>query len=491
MSPSADAAKAPISASAAPASPHPAPSAAEAAAREPAFSPIGARLDALGGSWRLWRLIALISLGGFFEFYDLMMTAYVSPGLERAGIFHRGAAGLFGQSDQAAFASATFLGLFIGTILFARVADRFGRRAIFTVSLVWYALATLAMSTCHTALGLDAWRLVSGIGIGVELVTIDAFVGELAPARLRGRAFAVNQAIQFLAVPAVAVAAWLLVPRTPFGIAGWRWVMLLGAAGAVVVWAIRARLPESPRWLERRGRIAEAEAILDRLETGRRSRPSRRGAKTFAAPPPGAQPGRLAEAFAPPFRRRTLMLIVFNIAQAIGFYGFGNWAPSLIAAQGHSVTHSLAYASAIAAAYPLAPLLCALVADRFERKHLIIAAAIVTAITGVAFAGQADAWAIVALGVLLTASNNLLSFAYHAYQTELYPTRIRASAVGFVYAWSRLSTVISSFAVAALLTGFGSIGVFVFIAGAMAVVVLAVGLFGPRTRGRSLEAAAH
>ena len=87
----------------------------------------------------------------------------------------------------------------------------------------------------------------------------------------------------------------------------------------------------------------------------------------------------------------------------------------------------------------------------------------------------------------LTVSNNLLSFSYHAYQTELYPTRIRASAVGFVYAWSRLSTVVSSFIIAALLSGFGTAGVFAFIAAAMAIVIGAVGLFGPRTARLSLE----
>jgi putative MFS transporter len=448
---------------------------------------VGPRLDALGSSVRLWALIVLISLGGVFEFYDLMMTAYVSPGLVRAGVFQSGRAGLFGQSDQAAFASATFLGLFVGTLVFSRVADRFGRRAVFTVSLIWYALATLAMASCHTAIGLDIWRLISGVGIGVELVTIDAYISELAPAHLRGRAFALNQAIQFLAVPAVAIAAWVLLPVSPFGLAGWRWVMILGAAGAVVVWVIRARLPESPRWLERQGRLAEANAVVSLLEgQGPPQAPPRRPARL----PPTARDVHLAEAFTPLYRRRTLMLVVFNIFEAIGFYGFSNWAPTLIAAQGQSVVHSLAYSAAIAMAYPLGPLICAAFADRFERKHLIIAAALTTGGVGMAFAGQRAGAAIIALGVILTFSNNLLSFAYHAYQAELYPTRIRASAVGFVYAWSRLSTVVSSFIIAALLTGFGSIGVFAFIAGAMGVVIFAVGLFGPRTAGLTLETTA-
>src|SRR5438045_9494682 len=113
-----------------------------AAAGDPApgvVRSIAERLDALTPAWPAWRLIVLVSLGGWFEFYDLMMTAYISPGLVRAGLFHEGKAGVLGQSDQATFAAATFLGLFIGTAAFARVADRFGRRPIFTASLAWYA----------------------------------------------------------------------------------------------------------------------------------------------------------------------------------------------------------------------------------------------------------------------------------------------------------------------------------------------------------------
>jgi MFS transporter, putative metabolite:H+ symporter len=464
-----------------------APIMSQAASASPAGGDIAARLDALPSA-TAWPLIALVSLGGCFEFYDLMMTAYVSPGLVQAGVFHVGKAGLFGQSDQAGFASATFLGLFLGTVLFARVADRFGRRAIFTVSLVWYAIATAAMAFSNSALEIDAWRLAAGVGIGVELVTIDAYVAELAPARLRGRAFAVNQSIQFLAVPIVAGVSWLLLPHSPLGLAGWRWVMLIGASGAAVVWLIRRALPESPRWLARQGRLGEAHAVLDRLEgkpgQAVRNSPQRAPAAREAGAP-------LRDAFRPPYAKRTAMLVVFNIFQAIGFYGFGNWAPTLIAAQGHSVIKSLGYSVAIALTYPLGPLLCAPLADRFERKTLIMVAAACTAALGLAFSGQKAPAAIIALGVALTISNNLLSFAYHAYQVELYPTRIRASAVGFVYAWSRLSTVVSSFIIAALLGGFGTPGVFIFIAMAMVIVIAAVSLFGPRTAGLALEDVSH
>jgi putative MFS transporter len=347
------------------------------------------------------------------------------------------------------------------------------------------------MAAQSSAIGVDVWRLIAGIGIGVEFVTIDAYVVELAPPAIRGRAIAINQFIQFLAVPAVALACWAMLPLSPLGVAGWRWVMLAGAAGALVVWAIRARVPESPRWLAAHGRLAEADRILRGLEA---EIAAARG-KPLPPPKPARGPGevgrgRFVELFRRPYLGRTAMLSVFNVAQTIGFYGFGNWLPSLISAQGHSVTKSLAWSFVVALAYPLGPLLFSGLADRVERKWQIVAAAIGTASFGLLF-GQAGApAALIALGVAITLSNNLLSYAFHAYQAELFPTRLRARAVGFVYSWSRLSTVFTSFMIAFFLREAGTRGVTAFVAAAMAVVVLTIALFGPRTGRRGLEALA-
>src|SRR5580693_3047026 len=103
---------------------------------------VTARLDRLPLSPYLWRLLVLLSLGGFFEVYDLFLTAYVTPGLIRDNIFLESNKGLFGLTDQATFAA----GLFFGTILFGWVADKFGRRNIFTFALLWYAAATAIMA---------------------------------------------------------------------------------------------------------------------------------------------------------------------------------------------------------------------------------------------------------------------------------------------------------------------------------------------------------
>lgn len=448
---------------------------------------IAARLDRLPPSRSVWGLIVLLSLGGCFEYYDLFMTAYVSPGLVQAGVFHTGAKGLFGLTDQAAFAASTFAGLYVGALAFSQLADRLGRRSIFTWSLLWYSAATVVMACQSTALGIDLWRLISSIGIGVELVTIDSYLVELAPREARGRALALSQFIEFLAVPLVAFVCWILLPLAPLGIAGWRWVMLGGAAGAVFIWAIRARVPESPRWLASHGRADAADRVMSDLE--------RRVVAETGRPLPSPEPapademtgGRFAELFRPPHLSATLMLSAFNLAQAIGFYGFGNWLPQLLASQGATVTKSLLWSFIIAIANPIGPLLASALADRIERKWQIVGAALTTAALGLVFMTQRAAAPLIVLGVAITLSNNVLSYAYHAYQAELFPTRLRARAVGFVYSWSRLSTVFASFAIAFFLQEAGSFGVFAFIAAAMGAVAILIGGFGPRTRRKGLE----
>lgn len=453
----------------------------------PDKSLITGRIDRLPAGRELWRLIILISLGACFEIYDLLQTAYLTPGLISNGIFKDAAHGIFGLKDQAMFASVTFAGLFIGTILFAPVADRFGRRMIFTLSLLWYTVAGVGMGLQSTALGVDIWRFAGGIGIGVEIVTIDAYISELAPKQVRGRAFAVSQFIQFLAVPVLAFSSWALVPRAPLHVAGWRWVVFLGSTGAVAVWLIRRQLPESPRWLAQHGRLEEAERVVTALEERIEARLGRKLPEPEPRKIEESGVASFAEIWSPIYRRRTLMLIVFNFFQTIGFYGFGNWVPTLIAAQGATVTHSLQYSAIIAIAYPLGPLLCTMIADCIERKWQIITAAVGTAVFGLLFARQTTPFFLILFGVVITLSNNLLSYAYHAYQAELYPTRIRARAVGFVYSWSRLSTVFTSLMIGFFLADFGTKGVFAFIAGSMMVCVIVIGVFGPRTGGLALE----
>ena len=452
---------------------------------------VAARLDRLPPSRYTRKLVTLLSLGGWFEFYDLFFTAYVAIGLFKEGLFKPTTEGLFDLHGFASFVGALFAGMFIGTLVFSWVSDRFGRRSILAFSLLWYSIGVLIMSFQHSPEAIDLWRFIASIGLGVELVNIDAYLSELVPKEQRGPAFAYNQCIMYTSVPVVAFLAWQLVPRTVFGLDGWRVVVIIGSIGAVLIWWIRRNLPESPRWLAQHGRIAEAESIVAdmerhiRAETGRELAPPQ--TVTGEA---DSKPGAWTEMWNATYRGRTIMLVIFNLFQTIGFYGFSSWVPALLISQGIGVTKSLAYTFIIAVAAPVGPLIGVYVADRFERKWQIAWAAIGIAGFGLLFAQQTTAIGVIVCGLLITLCANWLSFSFHAYQAELYPTRIRAQAVGFVYSWSRFSAIFSGFIIAFFLGRYGTTGVFGFIAGAMVVVFIVIGGFGPRVTKRRLEAIA-
>jgi putative MFS transporter len=308
--------------------------------------------------------------------------------------------------------AATFAGLFVGTFFLGFLADRFGRRFIFTWALLFYTAASVVMAFQTTSEGVLLWRFIAGVGIGVEIITIDAYITELVPSWMRGRAFAVNQAVMFTAVPVVAALAWWLVPLSPYGIDGWRWVVLIGAAGSIAIWILRLFVPESPLWLARNGRMEDADRILTTIETAAGAAPSRPASR--AAPSRAVAKVGYAELFRPPYLSLVAMFMVFNFCQAFGVYGFANWVPALLVEKGITVTKSLQYSFIIAFAYPIAPLLAASFADKLERKWIICGAAVAIGAFGMAFSQFTEPALLIACGVLITASNMTLSYAYHA-----------------------------------------------------------------------------
>ncbi|VVE35355.1 Inner membrane metabolite transport protein YdjE [Pandoraea terrae] len=185
--------------------------------------------------------------------------------------------------------------------------------------------------------------------------------------------------------------------------------------------------------------------------------------KPLPAPAPAepvAPKSSFSDIWMAPYRKRAIMMILFNICQTVGFYGFANWVPTLLVKQGITVTTSLAYSSVIALAAPVGPLLGLWLADKFERKTMIVVMAGVNIVCGLAFSQVTSSYALIAMGICLTLAGNMISYSYHAYQTELFPTGIRARAVGFVYSWSRFSAIFTAFLIASVLHKFGVTGVF-------------------------------
>jgi putative MFS transporter len=441
---------------------------------------IAARIERLPvGSFHR-RFIALVSLGGWFDFYDIYMMAYIGATLQHSGFL---TLQQFGH-----VIAAGFLGMFTGTIVFGMGSDRMGRRSAFVAMLLIYSAFTLAGAFAPSAGWLIVLRFFAGIGIGAELVVIDTFVSEMVPSGSRGRYVAISQMTGFTAVPIVAVLVRVLAP-THFLIDGWRWVMVIGSLGSALAWYFRRRLPESPRWLASRGRHEEAERIIAALE---RSAPDRGleinpVAEQVAEVPAGGERASFAELWRPPYRRRTIMLVSFHALQTIGYYGFANWAPTFLLRRGVSLVHSLEYTLLIALVSPLGPALAVLTSDRLERKWTIVTMALLIAAFGLGFASWSAPVLIVASGALVTLCSNWFSALLHAYQSELFPTRLRATGVGFTYSWSRLSAVFSSLLIGAVLVRGGVGAVFTLLAAAMCGVALIIGFLGPRTNRIALE----
>lgn len=433
----------------------------------------------LGGFHR--RFVGLVSLGNFFDLYDIFIVAYIGAALQQTGFLT--------LRQFTFFVAAGFLGMFVGTVVFGMGSDRMGRRRSFILLLLIYSIFTFADAFAPNAAWLIALRFFAGVGIGAEIVVIDTYVTEVVPSYARGRYVAITQVAGFCAVPVAAVLSRVLVP-THWLMSGWRWVMVIGASGALLTWWFRRRLPESPRWLEARGRVAEAEAIMAALERETlpvAERSTEVAERSFATLGMTAEEGgSFVELWKAPYLGRTVMLVIFQALQTIGFYGFANWAPTFLLKQGVSLLHSLEYTMFIAMVSPVGPLLAAWTSDRFERKWTIVVLALLVAVFGLGFGNSVAPLAVVGFGALLTLANYWFSAAFHAYQAELYPTRLRGTGVGFTYSWSRLSAAFTSVLIGWVL-GFGVPAVFAMLAVAMTLVAAVIGAMGPRANRMVLE----
>jgi putative MFS transporter len=362
---------------------------------------------------------------------------------------------------------------------------------VFILNLLVYSLFSLAAAFSPNVETFLVLRFIAGIGLGAELVLVDTYLAEFVPARVRGRMTAWAYTIGFLGVPLAALLGGKLVAHHQLlGIDGWRWLLVFGGLGAVFVLAIRTMLPESPRWLESRGRDAEAREVV---------------ASVVAKVAPGAPvPEQLfagasrAEDDAPnvaevlriafrDYRKRTVMLVIFQILQTVAYYGFGTLAPLVLVSKGFEVTQSLGYAALTFAGYPLGSLLSIPLVERFERKHLIIVSALGIALCGIVFAAAEQVVVIVVAGFLLTAVSNVFSNAFHIYQAEIFPTAIRSTASGICYSLSRATSTVLPFVAVPALAALGPVAVFSGSAALVILLCLNVGLLGPRSTGLQLE----
>lgn len=458
-----------------------------------------ARLDRLPATGWHRRLTLIVGVGAFFDLYEIFLGGVLAAALAKPWhLDHTAESWIIGSG---------FLGMFVGANVLSVLADRFGRRRMFLVNMAAYALFSVLCATAQGPAELVAFRFLAGLGLGAELVLVDTYLAEFLPRAVRGRYIAYAYTFGFVGVPVAAVfGARLVAAQDLFGMAGWRWLLIGGALGAAFIQLMRARLPESPRWLAVRGRTEEAERTLRGIEecvaeesgaplpapATDPSAPVDPAAPTDApdrsAAPGGGRAGvPLRELFQGVYRRRTLMWWSFQVLQTVGYYGFGSLAPVVLTAKGHDVTESLSYAALSYCGYPLGSALSIPLIDRIERRTLIVVSALGIAAFGLVFGFADPAWLIVAAGFALTVCSNVFSNAFHVYQTEIFPTRLRGSAIGIAYSLSRLTSVVLPFVALTVLSDLGATAVFAGSAVLMLLLCADVAAFGPRTTGRSLE----
>ena len=447
-----------------------------------------ARIDRLPPSRHLVGLVGRISSGGWFEFYELFMPGFIAVGLAKSGIYKFGSGSMFDPHLFSSFLASFFLGMLISTAVFSFISDGAGRRAIFARSMIIYSIAQLSIALLSDPLLINVARFVAGLAVGIQLINNDSYVAELVPRQRRGQYMAMAFIFILTAIPVAAFLAALLVPHAPLGIPGWRWVVAIGATSGIVVLFVQKGLPESPRWLEVHGRLEEADRVVAAIEAhveaelGRPLPPP-----TDNVPEARADTGHWSEMFSSFYLPRTIMISIFQFAQTIAVFGFTAFVPQLLIKQGFTIVHSLEYTAVIVLLAPIGAACASYFSERIERKWQLVGTAILIGASGSAFASGHSAAVVLISGALIALGNNWLIAIFHPYAAELFPTRIRARAVGFTFSWSRVSSIFVSYWAAALLAGFGPSGVFAMIAAAMAAIVISVGVFGPATNGRSLE----
>jgi putative MFS transporter len=433
----------------------------------------GARLDRLPFSAFHRRIILLIGTGMFLDACDI----YMAPGVLGALV----KSGWSDLATNATFLSATFIGMLIGTVLSGMIGDRYGRRFSYQFNLLVFGGASLAAAFAPNMTVLIALRFLMGIGLGAEIVIGYSTLSEFMPRAVRGRTVAILSALTNTAVVAAGFGGLWIIPNF-----GWQYMFGIVGVAALFVWILRKNMPESPRWLESRGRTAEAEALLRSIENE----------VAESAKLPAVEQGisgivdagRFSELFGSDLIRSTILGTIIAIVGSISLYGFLSWVPTFLVKQGLSLNSSLAMTALMGLGAPLGAILAALLADRVSRIKALVALTLLEAILGVAYVYTQTQTELVAVGFGVTlCAYALVAMGFGLYIPELFPTRLRLRGVSVANSLGRLCGAGIQFVIVALFTSFGVAAVAAFLVSALLIQAVALLVLGRETQGHALE----
>ncbi|MGA7324806.1 MAG: MFS transporter [Rhodomicrobium sp.] len=429
----------------------------------------GARLDRLPTGAFHRRIFLLIGAGMFFDGYDL----YVGTNVLGATL----SSGFSTLQQNAQFLSMTFLGLTIGSLAAGFLGDAFGRRFTYQINLLIFGLGSLAAAFAPDMDTLILARFVIGLGLGAEIVVGYSTLTEFVPPASRGRWLAFMSLIVVCGLPATAILGTFIIPAF-----GWRPMFVIAGVGALIVWVIRKYMPESPRWLESKGRFAEAEKLVSEIEkeAGVNLPP--------VAPAPAPKIYTLWNLFGPTLLPRMVVGSVVLITINTLIFGFVVWLPTFFVQQGLSITKSFSYTLIIVLGAPVGCAIGAFLSDAIGRKPTIIGTSVLTIIFGVIYPQMSDPTLMLATGsCLILCIYILVAILYGVYTPELFPTEVRLRANGICNMFGRGATIISPFIVVALFKAYGVAGVTAFMSGLLLLQIIVVAAWGIEPARRSLE----
>ncbi|MGY4616292.1 putative MFS transporter [Bradyrhizobium sp. USDA 4472] len=443
------------------------------------MSMISARIERLPFARFHALLLLMGGLGYMFDAMDAAVLAFILPVLRTAWNFSSVEIGVLGSS--------TYIGFLFGALLAGTLGDLIGRRAVMMSALALYCVASIVSAMVDSWTAFFVARIVAGMGTGAESAIIAPYLAEFVARRYRGSFTGALAGFFSFGFVAAALLGYFIVPAYDNG---WRIVLVMTALPVVMLLWWRRALPESPRWLEARGREKEAAAVLDRIEAGfaREGRVLPPPVVEAAAPTTG---GTLLANFtalvAARQARITVMTWIMWLAITFSYYSFFVWIPGLLVQNGMSITKSFGYSIAIYCAQIPGYFSAAYFNERIGRQATIASYMVLGGVSalGLAFA-QTDQHIILA-GILLSLFMNGTYAGVYAYTAEVFPTPVRTTGAGLASAIGRIGAIVSPILVGYLYPNFGFAGVFgvtttVLLLGAVTVV-----LMGVPTRGRSLE----
>jgi MFS family permease len=424
--------------------------------------------------WALpWFYLAIIGTGYFFTFYDIADIGFALPQIQTQF-------GLTGNQSTFLALAIGLIGYAAGSIVIGSLADRVGRFRMLIATIVLTAIGSFGDAAAQNLTMLVVFRFITGLGVGADLNLVSTYIGEMSPARLRGRISVLTFLVGIIGQAVTPLIALALIPSLHNG---WRWLFIIGGIIAVIALLARFELPESPRWLALHGRLEEADVLVAEMER----RAEARGA-TLAEPDPADVDTRtgfpLLELLRPPYVWRVGVFLAMWFFWYIGNYGFLGDAAALLKSQGLAAGTS--YLAIGAVGYPVGAGVMILGIDRFERRLLLLTSSAVWLVAMVLI-GAASSEAVLILGAFL-ASMGLGMFlqAAYTYTAESFPTRARASGFslcdGLGHGGGALGALMLPDVVSSLsfFWGFTLIGVTGLIAGLIA-------LAGPAASNLSLE----